>query len=79
LNKLEQGEVFFPLANATWVVELEQEFLSWTGLPDEPADQIDAAAYAARHARQVDSGESWQPIRTSRSRSVGIPGLWTPG
>ena len=52
LTKLEKGEVFFPLANSTWLVELEQEFLSWTGLPDEPADQIDAAAYAATYAKR---------------------------
>lgn len=45
LNKLEQGEVFFPLSNASWLVELEQELLAWTGLNDEPADQLDAAAY----------------------------------
>jgi phage terminase large subunit-like protein len=78
LTKLEQGEVFLPVANNSWLLELEQEFLSWTGLNDEPADQIDAAAYAASHARLVGKGEPCHPIRMSRPRT-GIPGLWSPG
>jgi len=50
LTKLENGEVFLPRANNTWLADLEQEWLAWTGLDDEPADQVDAAAYAAIHA-----------------------------
>lgn len=45
--KLEGGEVFFPKHNSTWRPKLEAEFLAWTGHDREPADQIDAAAYAA--------------------------------
>src|SRR5205823_11882248 len=45
--KLERGEVFLPRHNTTWRPELEQEFLAWTGHERQPADQIDAAAYAA--------------------------------
>jgi hypothetical protein len=50
LNKLEKGEVFLPRFNNQWLPELEAEWLAWTGLEDETSDQIDAAAYAARHA-----------------------------
>lgn len=52
LTKLEQGEVFLPSANSTWLADLEQEWLAWTGLDEEAADQIDAAAYAAGHTYQ---------------------------
>ena len=45
--KMEQGGVFFPKHNSTWRPQLEAEFLAWTGHKREPADQIDAAAYAA--------------------------------
>jgi phage terminase large subunit-like protein len=75
LTKLEQGEVFLPLANATWLVELEQEFLSWTGLPDEPADQIDAAAYAATHARLREFRVGLSLLETPPRP---LPGLWSP-
>ncbi len=50
LTKLEKGEVFLPRYNNQWLPELEAEWLAWTGLDDETSDQIDAAAYAARHA-----------------------------
>jgi phage terminase large subunit-like protein len=46
LNKLERGEVFLPKHNNQWLSDLEGEWLSWTGLADETADQIDAASYA---------------------------------
>ena len=52
LTKLEHGQIFLPLANSTWLADLEQEWLTWTGLDDEPADQVDAAAYAASHTHQ---------------------------
>lgn len=45
--KMEQGGVFLPKHNSTWRPQLEAEFLAWTGHAREPADQIDAAAYAA--------------------------------
>lgn len=45
--KMELGQVFFPKYNFTWRPQLEAEFLAWTGRKREPADQIDAAAYAA--------------------------------
>jgi phage terminase large subunit-like protein len=45
--KMERGEVLFPKHNSTWRPQIETELLSWTGHEREPADQIDAAAYAA--------------------------------
>jgi predicted phage terminase large subunit-like protein len=45
--KMENGQVLFPKHNSTWRPQLEAEFLAWTGDKREPADQIDAAAYAA--------------------------------
>ncbi len=56
LTKLEQGQIFFPSANSTWLADLEQEWLAWTGLEEEPSDQIDAAAYAAGHAQYGMAG-----------------------
>lgn len=56
LNKCERGEVFLPKYNADWKAGLEAEWLAWTGHKDEPADQIDAAAYAALSA---ETGGSW--------------------
>lgn len=53
LNKLELGEVYFPLGNNTWLPDLIDEFTAWSGAEGELSDQIDAAAYAARH-RHVD-------------------------
>ena len=49
LNKLEQGEVFLPNAGVAWLVDLENEWLTWTGVDGEAADVIDAAAYVAGH------------------------------
>ncbi len=46
INRLERGEVFLP-KHAPWLAPLEAEWLAWSGDPEEPADQIDAAAYAA--------------------------------
>ena len=58
LNKLEKGEIFLPRYNNSWLPELESEWLTWTGMDDETSDQVDAAAYAARHA-SGNSGGSW--------------------
>ena len=56
LNKLERGEIFLPLYNADWKPGLESEWLAWTGDKNEPADQIDAAAYAVI---ATATGTSW--------------------
>jgi predicted phage terminase large subunit-like protein len=47
LDKLQRGEIFLPQQELNWRPQLEAEWLAWTGDPAEPADQIDAAAYAA--------------------------------
>jgi phage terminase large subunit-like protein len=52
LVKLERGEIFLPRHNSTWLSALEAEWLAWTGDARQPADQIDAAAYAAIVAQQ---------------------------
>jgi len=46
ITRLERGEVYLP-KHAPWLGDLEAEWLAWSGDPEEPADQIDAAAYAA--------------------------------
>lgn len=48
IHLLEQGSVYLPRLENGWLAALESEWLSWTGHPAEPADQIDPAAYAAR-------------------------------
>lgn len=54
LNMLESGEVFLPddtvPGSGAWMPALTSEWLSWQGLEDETADQIDTAAYAAMEA-----------------------------
>ena len=52
LTRLERGQLFLPNGNNTWLADLEQEWLAWTGLDDESSDQIDAAAYAAQYYPQ---------------------------
>lgn len=47
LDKLQRGEIWLPQHDLQWRPALEAEWLTWTGDPQEPADQIDAAAYAA--------------------------------
>jgi hypothetical protein len=56
LIKFEDGQVFLPRYENSWRVHFERELLAWTGHPDEPADQIDAAAYAARVGQEQTSG-----------------------
>ncbi len=51
LSALEKGQVFLPAGNNHWLPDLELEWLAWTGLEDEEADQIDAASYAANACR----------------------------
>ncbi len=77
LNKLEHGQVFLPKFNNSWLSELEAEWLSWTGLDDETSDQIDAAAYAARHAEK-NANVSWGVITSKgdRYRPRAVGGGW---
>ncbi|MEX2175759.1 MAG: hypothetical protein WD872_15450 [Pirellulaceae bacterium] len=47
IDKLQRGEIYLPKYDTAWRPAFEAELLSWTGRDDQPADQIDAAAYAA--------------------------------
>ena len=55
MEKLKRGEIFLP-EGRRWLAKFEDELLSWTGDKYEPADQIDAAAYAARVAEERQGG-----------------------
>lgn len=46
LNQLEQGRIYLP-QSADWVEDVRAKLLTWTGHPDEPADEIDTLSYAA--------------------------------
>lgn len=61
LDKLQRGEIWLPQHDLQWRPALEAEWLNWTGDPQEPADQIDAAAYAAILA----SKQSAAPVQLS--------------
>jgi len=56
IMKMERGEIFLPKHEASWRPKFEGELLAWTGDKAEPADQIDAAAYAARVAEERRGG-----------------------
>jgi terminase large subunit-like protein len=64
IMKMQRGEVFLPRLNTTWRRQFEAELLAWTGDKAEPADQIDAAAYAARVSTERE-GEVVKVIRMS--------------
>lgn len=49
LNEMSQGHWFIP-GSAPWKGDLVKELLAWSGHPDEPADQVDVAAYCALHS-----------------------------
>ncbi len=71
LDKLQRGEVWLPQHDLQWRPLLESEWLAWTGDPLEPADQIDAAAYAAILASRIDSS----PLQLS---TLSLPGPGAP-
>lgn len=57
LNMLEQGRVYLPQFENSWRNALEAEWLTWTGLDEETADQIDVGGYAALDSEQF--GGAW--------------------
>jgi phage terminase large subunit-like protein len=69
LDKLQRGEIWLPQYNLAWRPALEAEWLNWTGDPDEPADQLDAAAYAAIVARK----QTTNPVQLS---TLALPLTW---
>jgi predicted phage terminase large subunit-like protein len=50
--RAEQGKIFLP-AVATWRDNFLAELVQWTGHPDEPFDQGDCLAYAAKIAAET--------------------------
>lgn len=70
LNMLERGEMFLPKYDTNWRPALEAEWLAWQGHPDETADQIDVASYAAWECKQ--NASSWGgPVSVSRPSFIG--------
>jgi phage terminase large subunit-like protein len=67
IMKLERGEIFLPKYDSTWRPKLEAEMLAWTGDERQPADQIDAAAYAAIHVGDGLPGPIRIPFSAVRS------------
>ena len=61
LVKLERGEIWLP-REALWRLPFESELLSWTGLPQETCDQIDAAAYAVQIAAEQHGPLQVEPL-----------------
>ncbi|MGC4002878.1 MAG: phage terminase large subunit [Pirellulales bacterium] len=53
LNRIATHQVLV-LENAPWLPELHSEWLAWTGHPEEPADTIDPATYAAREFQNTN-------------------------
>lgn len=59
---LDRGEIFLPMIDhvpgaADWLTDLESEWISWRGLPDETSDQVDCASYAAAHVDEPAAGD----------------------
>ena len=56
LTRLENGKIFVPVERPAWLVAWLREVTVWTGLPKEPADQIDTASYACYVSKRSASG-----------------------
>lgn len=69
LARVENGKIYLPSDNPTWLAEYLRELTIWTGLPKETADQVDATSYACYVSRQQSS--SWGgTIRTNQTRTT---------
>lgn len=57
LSRVEDGLLHIPPSESgvPWLAEFERELTSWTGLPDEPADQIDVCSHACYFIRSTRS------------------------
>ena len=65
LSRIEDHRLFIPDDERPWIRTFRDELTSWGGLPDEPADQIDCASYAAFVCRKLVS--QWGgPINTRK-------------
>lgn len=73
LNLLERGQVHLPRVSCPgsdnppkWMQRMLDQWLTWTGHPDDPADYIDPAAYAAieatkDHSPRIESRDDLLP------------------
>lgn len=64
LSRLEDGKLFIPDGNESWIQIYKRELSVWTGLPKEPADQIDVSSYASFVSRKQAS--SWGGVISTR-------------
>jgi len=68
LSRLEAHKLFIPCDGRTWVKVYRAELESWSGMPDEPADQIDVSSYASFNCKTAVT--TWGgTIITARSRA----------
>lgn len=83
---LSEGRVFLPLyENSGWLRDLETEWISWTGDPDEPSDQVDVASMAAWECEDLAAGSfPAPPTGYTGARQVMLtaaeqaPPIWRP-
>lgn len=83
---LSNGRIFLPLyENSGWRQKLEMEWITWTGDPDQPADQIDVASMAALRCEQFGAGSfPAPPTGYTSTQSVMLtaadqaPPIWRP-
>ena len=57
LSRIEDHRLLIPDDDRPWIRAFRDELTSWSGLPDETADQIDTASYASHICRRLVS--SW--------------------
>ncbi len=72
---MEDGRLFLPYAENSWLPDFEDEILGWTGNEDETSDQIDVGSYAAlvatkEIAHTIMQGSGWMPKRSNRISPV---------
>lgn len=70
LTMLDSG-YFYADKHTDWWSEYEDELTSWTGHPDEPADQIDVSSYAAYEAKKNGSSSWGGPITVPSGNRIG--------
>lgn len=64
LSRVEDHRFLLPDDDRSWVHLFRDELISWGGLPDETADQIDCASYACHAVKRLVS--SWGGIIKTR-------------
>lgn len=56
LSRVENGKLYLPSDNPTWLEPYKRELTVWTGLPKETFDQGDVTSYACHVSRQESQG-----------------------